>query len=198
MKYLCIDLEMSGFEPGWHEIIQIGAVLLDETFRETSSFLCNVCPENRESFSISAEKIHDLSWDELQEAPLIYEALEDMEAWIIKSLNLRSRDELKKVALCGQSVVNDINFLRFAYRQEKMDYPFSFTTVDLYNISYFLLEILKQNKVPNIPEKRSLTAMANFFGYAREGQSHNALEDARLTALCLEKTWQYIPKLKLS
>ena len=77
MYYLVFDLEMSGGEPGWHEIIQIGAILYDENWNFLGDYLCNVCPENKEAFSRPAEEIHDLTWDELQNELLIDEVLED-------------------------------------------------------------------------------------------------------------------------
>ena len=44
--YLVLDLELSGTEVGWHEIIQIGAVLFDQQWNELGQFLDDVCPEN--------------------------------------------------------------------------------------------------------------------------------------------------------
>ena len=60
MPYLVVDLEMSGPEPGYHEIIQIGAVLLNDNWVELGTFLTNVYPENEEAFTASAEKVHGL------------------------------------------------------------------------------------------------------------------------------------------
>ena len=51
MPYLVVDLEMSGPEPGYHEIIQIGAVLLNDNWVELGTYLSNVYPENEEALT---------------------------------------------------------------------------------------------------------------------------------------------------
>ncbi len=196
VKYLSVDLEMTGNEPGWHEIIQIGAVLLDENFDELAHYESNVYPENEESFSIPAERIHDLSIAELDEAPMLHEVMDEFEDWIITESRLSDRHQLKKIIICGQSVINDINFLRFAYRQEKLSWPFAYQLIDLHNVTYFLFEILKANN-QQIPRYRNLNAIADFFGLEREGEHHNALEDAQITAKCLQHVFAYKNKLKL-
>lgn len=196
MKYLSLDLEMTGFEPGWHEIIQIGAVMLDENFEEIAEFETNVYPENEESFSSRSEQVHNLSMAELDDAPMLYEALEDFEKWVKKVNGYQGHRQMKEVAICGQSVINDINFLRFGYRKEKMNWPFSYQSVDLHNISFYFFKLLEENGKP-VPKYRNLDAIGKFFGFEREGDHHNALEDARLTAWCLREIFDYIPKFQI-
>jgi len=58
MHYLSLDLEMTGLEPGWHEIIQIGACLYNEQWEEQGRFLQNVYPQNEESYSLPALDVH--------------------------------------------------------------------------------------------------------------------------------------------
>lgn len=198
MAYLVLDLELSGTEPGWHEIIQIGAGLYDKSWNLLDTFLSNVYPENEESFSLSSQKIHQLTWDELEEAPMLYEVLDDFEAWIQKTLPNSSREQrpLKAVSICGQSVMYDVVFLKAAYRKEKKEWPYSNKLIDLHNIAFYLFEILEKNG-KKTPRSLSLTAIADFFGLAREGQEHNALEDAVLTAECLKRCMNYTTNLKL-
>jgi DNA polymerase-3 subunit epsilon len=201
MPYLSIDLEMTGTEPGWHEIIQIGAILFDDDWNELGTYLSNVYPENEESFSIPAQRVHDLSMDDLDDAPMLHEVIEEFEGWIAEKLHIRSQDpdkwrKMRGVIICGQSVINDMNFLKFAYRQEKLKWPFSNKILDLYNIALFLFPILQNNGIA-VPDRYSLDAISKFFGFAREGEAHNALEDAILTADCLKEVMKYQQKLKL-
>ena len=204
MYYLVLDLEMTGTEPGWHEIIQIGAVLYDQNWEELGRYLQNVYPENEDSFSLPAQEVHGLTEADLDDAPMIYEVLPEFETWILQKIGKYQKGEerfqyakkLRNVVICGQSVINDINFLRVAYRQEKQDWPFSYKLLDLHTLSYFLFEILKENKV-NTPKSLSLTAIAAHFGLAREGQEHNALEDAVITGACLRKVMAFKQQLKL-
>lgn len=189
-KYLCVDLEMTGGALDWNEVIQIGAVLLDENFNELATFLTNVYPENEEAFSSSSEKIHNLSLEDLEDAPIIYDALENFEKWIMKSCNFISSSDFRKLQLCGQSVINDINFLKMAYEQENMTWQFPYTFVDSQNIAFFLFKTLENNGI-SVPRRRNLDSIASFFDLKRDGDFHNALEDAQLTAKCLQKMMVY-------
>lgn len=195
-KYVCVDLEMTGGAVDWNEVIQIGAVLLDEKFNEIDTFLSNVYPENEEAFSSASEKIHNLSLEDLEDAPMIYEVLENFEKWLCQKCNFFNPNELRKLQICGQSVINDINFLKNAYENENMTWNFPYTFIDLQNISFFVFETLKNNQI-EVPRRRNLDAIASFFKLEREGEFHNALEDAQLTALCLKEMMSYSQKLTL-
>ena len=196
MPYLVVDLEMSGPEPGYHEIIQIGAVLLNDNWVELGTYLSDVFPENEEAFTASAEKVHGLSWDELQDAPMIYEVRDDFEKGIRKLLKRQSGD-LKDMVICGQSVIFDVNFLKFAYSGENMDWPFSNKLIDLHTIAYYTFRILEANG-KTVPRSLSLKSVSAFFGFEREGITHNALEDARLTMQCLQRFFQMAAKFRVT
>ncbi|CCH54349.1 Exonuclease RNase T and DNA polymerase III [Fibrisoma limi BUZ 3] len=196
MPFLILDLEMTGPEPDYNEIIQIGAVLFDDNWIEKGQYLTNVYPENEEAFSSHSEKIHNLSLADLQDAPMIYDVLPEMEEWVMKQLGIRKTQQttdnefyLRNVIICGQSVINDINFLREAYRYEKLKWPYSRTLVDLHTLSYFVFRILRRNGQP-VPRGLSLRDIAGHFGLEREGDFHNALEDAILTAKCLKEVFK--------
>jgi len=203
MPFLVLDLEMTGHEPGWNEIIQIGAVLYDDNWVEKGQFLQNVCPENEEAFTEYSERIHNLSFDELQEEPLIHEAIENLEEWILDKLYLRKLKNkgedntrvFRDIIICGQSVINDINFLMWEYNNLDYKWPFSRKLIDLHTLSYFTFEILNKNG-KNTPKKLSLTAIAAYFGFEREEKTHNALEDSILTAKCFKEIFKIAGKLK--
>lgn len=192
MPFLVLDLEMSGPDPGYNEIIQIGAVLFDDDWREKGQYLTNVYPENEEAFTASAEQVHNLSLADLDDAPMIYDVLPELENWICEKLGIRVPPNqldktpfLRDVVICGQSVMHDINFLKEAYLNEKMKWPFSRTLIDLHTLSYFVFRVLRKRGKPT-PKGLSLKAIAAHFGFEREDTFHNALEDAVLTAQCLK------------
>ncbi|HRK74517.1 MAG TPA: 3'-5' exonuclease [Rhodothermales bacterium] len=199
MAFLVLDLELSGSEPGWHEIVQIGAVLCDNQWGERSTFLSNVYPENEESFSESSRKVHGLSLDDLDDAPMLHELLPEFEEWIIENLPIRppkhvsgSREHaLREVIICGQSVIYDINFLRYAYRQEKKNWPFSHQMLDLHTLSYLYFDVMGGTK-NDTPRSRSLESVAKWFGFGRADNTHNALEDSLLTVKCFREINQRI------
>ena len=205
MYYLAIDLEMTGLEPGWHEIIQIGAALYDEQWRELGRYLTNVYPENEESYSLPALEVHGLTMEELDDAPMIHEVLSELEEWILTTQGLRpqsldgrqKQQAMRKTLIAGQSVINDVNFLKFAYRDQHLKWPFSNTLLDLHTLSHYVFPILAAAG-KSIPQKRSLEAIAGFFGFQRESDEHNALEDAVLTAACLKELWKIRDGLQLT
>ena len=194
MAFLVIDIEMSGPEPGWNEIIQIGAELFDDQWRSLGTYLQNVYPENEEAFTAKAEEVHGLSLADLEEAPMIYDVIPEFEKWI-KKLN-SGKPNMSNVIICGQSVIYDINFLRYAYRNEKLNWPFSNKMIDLHTVSYLFFQILSRNG-RTTPRSLSLGSVATFFGFEREEETHNALEDAQLTAKCFKEFFKLIDKIKL-
>lgn len=205
MPFVVLDLEMSGPDPEWNDIIQIGACLYDDEWNEISRYLEEVYPENIEAFTQSAEKVHGLSLSDLEDAPTLFEILEDFEDWIIEDLNLTKFKKmgdsnsklLRDVVVCGQSVIYDINFLKYGYKKNKMPWPFSNKLIDLHTLAYFYFKILNNNGVKTT-DKLSLGEISSYFGYARAGSEHNALEDAVLTAKCLKRIFDDSMKLKLN
>lgn len=193
MAFLVLDIEMSGPEPGWNEIIQIGAELFDDNWRSLGTYLQNVYPENEEAFSVKSEEVHGLSLDDLEDAPMIYDVLPEFEKWI-KKLNV-GKPNLSSVILCGQSVINDIDFLRYAYRDEKMKWGFSNKMIDLHTVSYLFFQILEKSG-QEVPRSLSLSSVSKYFGFERETETHNALEDAQLTARCFKEFFKLIDQVK--
>lgn len=196
MPYLVLDLEMSGPDPQYNEIIQIGAVLFDDNWIEKGQYLTNVYPENEEAFTQSAQQVHNLTLADLDDAPMMYDVIPELEELILKQLGIRKLNTnsdntqyLRDVVICGQSVINDIHFLKEAYRYEKLKWPFSRVLLDLHTLSYFVFRILKKNG-QSVPKGLSLGAVASYFGFEREDTYHNALEDAKLTAECLKRLFK--------
>lgn len=194
MSFLVLDIEMTGPEPGWNEIIQIGAEFFNDQWQSLGTYLQNVYPENEEAFTAKSEEVHGLSLDDLEEAPMIFDVLPEFETWV-KKLN-SGKPSLSNVIICGQSVVYDINFLRFAYRKEKMNWPFSNKQIDLHTVSYLFFKILEKNG-QSVPRSLSLGSVSGYFGFEREDETHNALEDAQLTARCFKEFFKLIDKVKL-
>ena len=203
MAFLVLDLEMTGPEPDYNEIIQIGAVLFDDQWVEKGRYLTNVYPENEEAFSSASEKIHNLSLADLNDAPMMYDVLPEMEEWLCNQLGIRvppgqldRTPFLRDVIICGQSVINDINFLKEAYRYEKQKWPYSRVLLDLHTLAYFTFRVLRANG-RKAPDRLNLTAIAHYFGFAREDGFHNALEDAVLTAQCLKEVFKLSKAMQL-
>ncbi|WP_373512038.1 exonuclease domain-containing protein [Persicitalea sp.] len=193
MAFLVMDIEMSGPDPGYNEIIQLGAELFDDDWNALGTYLTNVYPENEEAFTASAEEVHGLSLADLEEAPMIYDVIPEFEKWIKSKTH---GAPLHQTVICGQSVIYDINFLRFAYSNEKMKWPFSNKMLDLHTVSYLYFMIMEKNG-QKVPRSLSLGAVSGFFGFGREEETHNALEDAELTAKCLKEIFGRLDDVRL-
>ena len=132
---------------------------------------------------------------------MIYDLLPEFEDWVIEKIGLRNpslqerENALRRVIICGQSVINDINFLRHAYNKEKLKWNFSNVLIDLHTLFFYYEEILRANK-RETAKGRSLGKIASFFGYHREDTLHNALEDSILTAKCLKHIIEAAKDLK--
>jgi DNA polymerase-3 subunit epsilon len=194
MPYLVLDLEMTGPEPDYNEIIQIGAEIYNDNWEKKGEYLSNVYPENEDAFSSHSENIHGILIAELGEAPMMYDVLPEFEAWIRKSLYMKADEPLKKIIICGQSIINDINFLSYAYKKEKLPWPYSYQLLDLHSLSYFAFMILSKNGI-STPKGLSLAKVAQYFGFERESETHNALEDAKLTAQCFKAIFEMTDKM---
>jgi DNA polymerase-3 subunit epsilon len=194
MPYLVLDLEMTGPEPDYNEIIQIGAEIYNDNWEKKGEYLSNVYPENEDAFSSHSENIHGILIAELDEAPMMYDVLPEFEAWIRKNLYMKADEPLKKIIICGQSIINDINFLSYAYKKEKLPWPYSYQLLDLHTLSYFAFMILSKNDI-STPKGLSLAKVAQYFGFERESETHNALEDAKLTAQCFKAFFEMTDKM---
>lgn len=195
MPYLILDLEMTGGETGYHDIIQIGAVIADDNWKMLSEYQTLVYPDNEENFSTYSEEVHGISIYDLEDAPQSFEAIEEFEKWIRKSLKRNQAVALTDIVVCGQSVINDINFLKQAYSNLNLKWPFSFKLIDLLSVSVVFYQIFDANGLAR-PKSYSLKSVASHFLLQREEETHDALEDAKLTYHCFKKYFEMIPKLK--
>lgn len=200
MHYLVIDLEMTGDDPSWHEIIQIGAVLYTEDWRELGRYKSNVYPENEEAFSKPSEEVHGLSMEVLKEAPMMNEVLPAFEEWMIK-LQGKTPDQmdnsriLRRTMLAGLGLINDYSFLKAAYGFDNRKWPFSYKMLDLHSITHILFPLLNNAGIET-PRKQSLDAIGQYFGLERSSDDHDALEDAVLTGKCFIELMKLIKNLE--
>jgi len=198
MRYLSIDLEMSGMNPGKDRILQMGAVLMNSNIEEFASFFSLIHPGlSKEKFAEESRGtiFHGLGWEDLENAPPLVEILNSFEAWLLKSNGWKKRKKLKHLILVGQSLIHDLEFLRDAYRKTNLSWPYSHTTIDLYNLTFLLFPMLKDNG-DEVPRSRSLESVATYFGLSRKGEYHNSLEDARLTSCCFREIMAITKRFK--
>lgn len=162
MPYLIFDLEMTGTESDFHDIIQIGAIIVDDNWNKISEFESLVYPDNPENISSYSEEIHGISLFDLEDAPSAYLVFEDFEKWVRQSLRRKESDKLHDVILCGQSVINDINFLKVKYNELNLPWPFSSKLIDLLSLTFIFYKIFDNNNISR-PKSMSLENVAKMF-----------------------------------
>ena len=200
MEYLVIDLEMSGDDPSYHDIIEIGAVLYTEEWRELGRYQSYIYPENEEAFSKPSAEVHGLTLEELRDAPVLDDVLPAFEEWILSLRNLKpdpfdNTRLLKHTMISGLGIVNDFAFLRSSYGLINRRWPFSYRMLDMQSLTHVLFPLFRDAGM-NVPTRQSLTAIAGYFGQERETDDHSALEDAVLTGRCFKELMGLVGKLK--
>ncbi len=185
MRYLVIDLEMSGPDPDYHDIIQLSAIFTDLKWNSIDEYDTLIYPDNPDAFSVYAEEVHGINIHELEDAPTMDEALEDFTRWVKGHFSTKNDNVLRNVVCAGHTVYNDVAFLRSAYVRHHLSWPFSYKILDLVSIAHFANRMLRANGYET-PSSYSLDSIAEYFDIEREGENHDALEDAKITLECFK------------
>lgn len=196
MNYLVLDLDMTGDDPGWHDLVGISAILCKEDWKTVSRFETLIYPKDKDAFTLVADRLLHIDLKELEDAPMMFEALEKFEAWIIKSMGLPpddpiiAADAMAELIMCGHAFVNDYSFMRMAYGEENKDWNFSTQMFDLTTFAHFYFQWKRKNG-ENTPSSLSLKAIAHGLGVRAEEDLSIGLENADVTRKCfqnMEKT----------
>ena len=174
MPYLIFDLEMTGSESDYHDIIQIGAVLADEQWNKVSEFESLVYPDNPETISKYSEEIHGIST-----------ALADQFGEPIEQVLAEFNEALGKAKfVVGQNVGFDINvtgceFYRYGVETPMVEMPVLDTcTETTANLCKIPGGRGGRFKLPTLTELHS-----HLFGEAFK-EAHNATADVEATTRC--------------
>lgn len=173
---LVFDVETTGINPRVHQIVSIGALLIDRTTLDTvksMSTLVQLTPEAFAQASPTAMQIHGLTLGQLEAAPTPAEV-------VTQFLDTFGAD----FYFCGWNVCFDTQFLRALFDQAGHLPDFDalpYHRLDLWG----LLQLAWLRGVILAPPD-SLSIACGLFGIPRPSV-HDAMEDARVTALILRK-----------
>ena len=111
MKYIIIDLEMNPLAKEYHEerkvcrneVIQIGAVALDENYQEIGCFKTLVKPQFNDSIIRRIEKLTGITTDMVLDAPIFEDAIHQFLNWC------RSLNDKIQVQQWSESDINQID-----------------------------------------------------------------------------------------
>ena len=174
---LVFDVETTGVDPRVHQIVSIGALLLDRTTLEpvkSMSTLVQLLPEAFARANHKSMQIHGLTLSQLEVAPTPAEV-------VTQFLDTFGAD----VYFCGWNVCFDTQFLRALFDQagRLKDFDtFRYHRLDLWSV----LELAWLRGLLLAPPD-SLSIACGLFGIRRPSV-HDAMEDARVSALILKKT----------
>ena len=89
--------------------------------------------------------------------------------------------------------MNDINFLMVEYKEQHLEWPFSYRILDLMSITDLMYRIFDSNKIER-PKSYSLRNVPKYLKIEILEDKHDALEDAKITLQCLKKYFAQIDK----
>lgn len=178
---LCaVDLETTGLLAGYHEIVQICVLPLDENIeprQDISPFYMNVKPFYPERASAMAMKVNGLSLNDLQGAPSSAQVIDCLHEWF-EELNLPLN---RRIVPLTQNAPFDIAFLKCWMGNEDYDSVFLRRGRDtMFAAAYLNDQAAYQNKT--IPFTTvGLKNLCEKFGIDISGH-HDALADCIATA----------------
>jgi CRISPR-associated protein Cas2 len=172
---LTLDLETTGLDPRNNEIMQVGAILSDSSFRNELLMFSSLCrvyfPERGVTKDFNAFKfagIHaeDVIGKEVKRPDaVLYE--------LVQSVRTITGDS--EVLVFGQNIKFDLNFIDQNYSNWPFDYH-SLSLESMYSTWYFL-------QYGQLPERMSLKAICKEL-QINNNTPHNALSDCVATLQC--------------
>ena len=154
-KYIAFDIETTGLDPMYDEIIEIGAINIEDG-KEIGTFSTLIKPEYKIDEFIT--ELTGITNEMVMDAPKINEVLP-------KFMNF-----IKGSVILGHNVNFDINFIYDNLINEDM-HPITNDFVDTLRLSRRLLPELKHHR---------LSDLANYYNIDTTG-SHRSLTDVRIT-----------------
>ncbi len=167
-KLAFIDLETTGLDPQVHEIIELGAVIVDQnTLEELESFEIKVKPKSIETADPEALAVNHYNPQDWVFAVDLKPALEHFIG------------KVRGTIIVAHNLFFDWAFLEQAMRQEGLR-EFDHRKLDLFSIAWAKLHS------DEWAEKFSLRALCEYLG-VQNPRAHTALSDARTAHLVFKK-----------
>jgi DNA polymerase III epsilon subunit-like protein len=184
-----VDLETTGLDPYYHEITEVGAILLNSELETLGTFQSlvriNHLSRGRDNRFIKAGKEYDVfEWTnidpkDLEAAPTVHEVLDKLLAMVDKHIG--GEKNRRDVTLFGQNTQFDLAFLKTALNWQYGKFPFDYHVISLDSI--YTAYCLK--KFGKLPEKIGLIHICEHFGVTNP-QMHRALPDIQFTVAMLK------------
>lgn len=179
MKYIFVDFEMNGISREYpdikkecsSEIVEIGAVMLDENFEEAASYKQYVKPQYNSQIEKGCAKVTSITMEMLEEQPFFEEALTDFIEWCAENAGSENYEILSWSECDYMQLTSEMKIKNYPVNSELewmldnwTDYQEEYTDT----IGYW--------------KKLSLEHAIGSVGQKFAGKQHDALWDARNTA----------------
>lgn len=175
MKIVC-DVETTGFQYQKHDVIQIGAVILNKYNKIEKTFSCFLRPERPESWTIGAEKAHGIPMSQAMTFPERRKSLLEFMQFIFPYINFFPLEFIYHA-----NKPFDFDFMKHTFGKELLHSSFqkAFTEEKLTSTMHLFKDV-----VGNSVKKKGLKDICNYWNI--ELDHHNALNDAIATAKIYE------------
>jgi len=173
-----LDIETTGNTAGYHEIIQIAIVPLDDDLNQmdVSPFYMNIRPEHPERAQKDATRAHGISLDRLEHCPRKDQVADTLEEWFV-NLNLPMD---KRLIFLTQNGLFDIPFIKHWLGNVAFDRYFCWIGRDTMHFACGLNDQAAFKCQPVPFTGVGLKPLANKLGIELSNH-HNALADAIAT-----------------
>lgn len=165
-RILLFDFETTGLQAGYHEPIQIAALLVTPELEEVASFETLIRPLRPENASPEALEIHKKPLEELLAAP--------HPADVLKRLRDFAEPAGSAIA-CGFNVRFDLRFLAALEQEHGITIPREADPILCARVAY-----LDSKGLSIYTKGTKLTNLCGLYGIDTEG-AHDALADVRMT-----------------
>lgn len=165
-----IDLETTGLLPSKHEIIEIGAIIADQTLDANGKIKLEVVEE----FEVKVKPTHIENADPEGLAINGYKEEDWNEAIVLKTALEILAQKVIGATMVGHNVSFDYAFLENAFESEGIKNTMHYRKLDTISIAFAMLYTERD------VEKLSLRALCEYFN-VENIKAHSALSDVRAT-----------------
>jgi len=160
MKIAIVDVETTGLDECFHEIIEIGAVIFDDqTFEILDTVDIKIKPEHPDRMMRDAQRLNGYNPEEWEDAMTLNKAM------------LIFTEKTRGAIFCAQNMIFDWEFIKEASRKTKNVLRFHYRRLDIPSMAWAKLP---SNSVKSV----SLKALCAYFEVDPEPEMHRALNGA--------------------
>jgi DNA polymerase III subunit epsilon len=175
---IVLDVETTGTDPRKHSIISLGAIELENPQNDFYSE-CKIFDGahiDDKALEINGFTKEDITDPTKQSLEILLLAFQD---WSSKCT---------EKTIAGHNVCFDASFLQNSYKKIGLNWTFAHRTIDTHSLAYMHMTA-HGKKIPEVNDHSNITSdlLFSYVGLETIRDTHNALEDAKLTAEAISR-----------